>query len=92
MVGCECLVYKNTYVPLYPYLSGEKYPPCVYVAQKHIPIKEDRQQLPWSGGVIQNDADSAISKFKIKRYVRKRHVYIRLFTPTYAYLRQFTPT
>ena len=68
--------------------------PRVYVRQripqKRIPIK-DRRRLPWSGGVIQDDADSVISKFKINRYVRKRHVYIRQFTAIYGYFREFTP-
>ena len=95
MVGGESLVHGNLYVPLHPYVWGENYLPHVYVCrtitQKNIPIEEDRRRLPWSDGVIQNDTDSAISKVKIYRYARKRHVYIRQFTPIYGYLRLFTP-
>ena len=59
------------------------------IPQKCIPI-EDRRRLPWSGGVIQDDADSIISKLKINRYVRKPYPY-RLYTPIYANLQLFTP-
>ena len=58
----------------------------------YLSIEEDWRRLPCSGGVTKYDADSPISKFKINRYVRKRHVYIRQFTATYGYFRQFTPT
>ena len=89
MVGGESLVHENSYVPLHPYVSGEKYPP-----QKHKNISLSKKIGGGCHGPAASSRMTPTRPFTNSRstgtYANIRH-FTGLFMPIYGYLRQFTP-